>query len=66
LSYVDAGTAIPVDEFLRRLAARAGVPPDQARSGTRVVLAALRRALAEEFPDITAQLPDAYRTLLGV
>lgn len=66
-AYTDAATAFPADEFLHRVAVRSGVRPNQARSGARAVLAALRRALpAEEFADITAQLPEAYRTVLGV
>jgi uncharacterized protein (DUF2267 family) len=54
------------DEFLRRVAQRAGVSEERARTCTRAVLATLREATREEFLDVTVQLPAGYRDLLGV
>jgi uncharacterized protein (DUF2267 family) len=56
---------MPVEEFLRRVATREGVPPEQAREHTRAVLAELRDAIGnEEFTDIAVQFPGEYGDLL--
>jgi uncharacterized protein (DUF2267 family) len=57
---------MPPEEFLRRVAQRAGVDEERAREYTRAVLATVREATREEFLDVTVQLPDGYRSLLGV
>jgi uncharacterized protein (DUF2267 family) len=54
------------DEFVRRVAERAGVDEDRARGYTRAVLATVREATREQFLDVTVQLPDGYRDLLSV
>jgi uncharacterized protein (DUF2267 family) len=54
------------DEFLRRVAQRAGVSEEQARDYTRAVLATVREATREQFFDVQVQLPDGYRDLLDV
>jgi uncharacterized protein (DUF2267 family) len=54
-------TRMPVDDFLRSVAERAGVTPEQARADAAAVLTALRETVGtEEFLDITVQLPDEY------
>jgi uncharacterized protein (DUF2267 family) len=55
----------PVDEFLRRVGERAGVPPAAAHVLTRAVFATLREAVRSEFFDITDQLPGEYWELLA-
>jgi uncharacterized protein (DUF2267 family) len=58
-------TRMSLDEFLRRVAEREGVDPDQAREHARAVLVTLREAVGdEEFRDVTVQLPDEYLTAL--
>jgi uncharacterized protein (DUF2267 family) len=57
---------MPPEEFLRRVAQRAGVNEERAREYTRAVLATVHEATREEFLDVTVQLPDGYRSLLGV
>ncbi|HEY0531523.1 MAG TPA: DUF2267 domain-containing protein [Actinoplanes sp.] len=54
------------DEFLRRVAQRAGVDEERARDYARAVLATVREATRDEFLDVTVQLPAGYRDLLGV
>jgi uncharacterized protein (DUF2267 family) len=54
------------NEFLRRVAERAGVTEERARDYTRAVFATVREATREEFLDVTVQLPDGYRDLLNV
>jgi uncharacterized protein (DUF2267 family) len=54
------------DEFLRRVAQRAGVDEERARDYARAVLATVREAGRDEFLDVTVQLPAGYRDLLGV
>jgi uncharacterized protein (DUF2267 family) len=50
-----------LDEFVRRIAEREGVTPDEAREHARAVIATLREAVGEdEFLDVTAQLPLEY------
>jgi uncharacterized protein (DUF2267 family) len=54
------------DEFVDRVARRTGAPTDEAREYARAVLATLRESVtAEEFFDLTVELPDEYRTLLA-
>lgn len=48
-------------EFIRRVAERAEVPPDEAREATRAVLRTLREAVtAGEFDDVMSQLPKEF------
>jgi uncharacterized protein (DUF2267 family) len=48
------------------VARRTGAPTDEAREYARAVLATLRESItAEEFFDLTVELPDEYRTLLA-
>jgi uncharacterized protein (DUF2267 family) len=54
------------DEFLRRVAQRAGVGEERARDYVRAVLATVRETSRDEFLDVTVQLPAGYRDLLGV
>ncbi|MCU1668977.1 MAG: DUF2267 domain-containing protein [Blastococcus sp.] len=55
-----------VDEFVRRVADRGDVGPDEARSGAAAVLTTLRDAVPErEFEHVLSQLPKEYRELLG-
>jgi uncharacterized protein (DUF2267 family) len=60
------GTAVRMrlEEFLRRVAEREGVAPEQAREHAQAVFATLREAVGEEFFDVTVQLSGEYRTLL--
>ncbi|WP_285781187.1 DUF2267 domain-containing protein [Microbispora sp. NBRC 16548] len=61
------GTAkrMPLEEFLRRVAEREGVPVDRAREHAAAVFATLREAVTtKEFFDVTVQLPDEYWTLI--
>jgi uncharacterized protein (DUF2267 family) len=54
-----------VDEFLRRIAEREGVDPEDAERRAKAVFAALGAALsADEFADLTAELPKDYWRLL--
>jgi uncharacterized protein (DUF2267 family) len=58
-------TRMSLDEFVRRVAEREGVDPEQAREHARAVLVTLREAVGdEEFRDVTVQLPDEYLTAL--
>lgn len=61
----EAAESFGVDEFVRRVSARAGVDEGQARNGTRTVLATLRQATtAGEFQDVMSQLPKEYHETL--
>ena len=55
-----------VNEFLRRVAERAGVDEDTARKGVAAVMTTIRQAVTSgEFDDITSQLPQEFNTLVG-
>jgi uncharacterized protein (DUF2267 family) len=55
-----------VDEFIRRLAKRAGVEEEVAREGARAVLSTLREAVSPgEWAQVTAQLSADYNQLVG-
>jgi uncharacterized protein (DUF2267 family) len=55
-----------VDEFIRRVSERAHVDPDTARTGAMATFSTVREAVTPgEFDDITAQLPQEYRELVG-
>jgi uncharacterized protein (DUF2267 family) len=59
-------TAMPVEEFLRRVAEREGVSVDEEPDHARAVFATLREAVGdEEFFDVTVQLPDDYQAVLA-
>jgi uncharacterized protein (DUF2267 family) len=58
--------AFDVDEFIRRVSERAHVDEEMARTGAQAVLATVREAVTPgEFDDITSQLPQEYRELVG-
>jgi uncharacterized protein (DUF2267 family) len=58
--------AFGADEFVRRVADRAGTDPDRATTGVRAVFATLREAVSRgEFDEITSQLPKDLRALVG-
>jgi uncharacterized protein (DUF2267 family) len=58
--------AFDVDEFVRRVAERAQVDDDEARTGAAAVLTTVREAVTPgEFEDIVSQLPQDYRELVG-
>jgi uncharacterized protein (DUF2267 family) len=60
-----AARPMSLDEFVREVAEREGVTPDEALHHTRAVLGTLRQAVSEkEWRDMTAQLPDEYTVLL--
>jgi uncharacterized protein (DUF2267 family) len=62
----DASTRkMPPEDFVRRVAERTGMGEQQAREYARAVLATVREATREVFLDVTVQLPDSYRDLLG-
>jgi uncharacterized protein (DUF2267 family) len=55
-----------VNEFIRRVADRAGTDPDSALAGLGAVFATIRDAVSSgELDDIASQLPDDLRGLLG-
>ncbi|MCW3064035.1 MAG: hypothetical protein JWN32_1207 [Solirubrobacterales bacterium] len=61
-----AARRMPLDEFIRAIAEREGVTPDEAREHARAVFATLREFVDDkEIGDIAAQLPDDYRALLA-
>jgi uncharacterized protein (DUF2267 family) len=63
------GQAIPIslDQFLARVAKRAGATPGEAREHARAVLLTLREAVGDdEFFDVAAQLPNEYLESLAV
>jgi uncharacterized protein (DUF2267 family) len=56
-----AARRMSLDAFVRRIAEREGVTPDEAREQARAVFATLREAVPEhEFDDVVAQLPRDY------
>jgi uncharacterized protein (DUF2267 family) len=58
--------AFGVDEFVRRVAERGDVGPEEARTGTVAVLTTVREAVTPgEFDDVVSQLPQEYRELVG-
>jgi uncharacterized protein (DUF2267 family) len=58
--------AFGVEEFIRRVSERAHVDPETARTGAVAVLDTVREAVTPgEFDDVTAQLPQEYRELVG-
>ena len=58
--------AFGVEEFLRRVAERGEVGPDEARDGAVAVLTTGREAgTPGEFDDVLSQLPQEYRELVG-
>jgi uncharacterized protein (DUF2267 family) len=60
-----AARKMNLDEFLRLVAEREGVTPDQAREHTRAVFGTLRQALSEkEFDDIVGQLPKEFAAVI--
>jgi uncharacterized protein (DUF2267 family) len=62
----EAARRLSLAEFVKGIAEREGVTPEQAREHARAVFATLREAISEkEFRDITAQLPDEYAALLA-
>lgn len=60
----DATRRMPADEFVRRMAQRLSFGSQQARDYARAGFAALRKAVGDEFFDVTVQLPGEYRPLL--
>jgi uncharacterized protein (DUF2267 family) len=58
--------AFDVDEFVRRVAQRGHVPPEEARTAAMAVLVTAREAVTPgEFDDVLSQLPQEYRELVG-
>ena len=58
--------AFGVDEFVRRVAERGDVAPEEARTGAAAVLTTVREAVTPgEFDDVLSQLPQEYRELVG-
>jgi uncharacterized protein (DUF2267 family) len=57
--------AFDVEEFVRRVAQRGKVSPEEARLGATAVLITVREAAADEFRDALSQLPQEYRELVG-
>jgi uncharacterized protein (DUF2267 family) len=54
------------EEFIRRVADRAGTDSEQATAGVRAVFTTLREAVTPgELDDITAQLPNDFQGLVG-
>jgi uncharacterized protein (DUF2267 family) len=62
----DAATrTMSAEDFVHRVAQRAGVPAEQAAEDIRAVLATVRKTVTEEeFLDVAVQLPGEYRLLL--
>jgi uncharacterized protein (DUF2267 family) len=55
-----------VEEFVRRVAERGEVGPEEARTGAAAVLTTVREAVTPgEFDDVLSQLPQEYRELVG-
>jgi uncharacterized protein (DUF2267 family) len=54
------------EEFVRRVAERAGTDPDRARAGVRAVFTTIRESVTSgEIDDIMAQLPKDFAELVG-
>jgi uncharacterized protein (DUF2267 family) len=54
------------EEFVRRVAERAGTDPDRARTGVRAVFTTIRESVTSgEIDDLTAQLPKDFAELVG-
>jgi uncharacterized protein (DUF2267 family) len=61
----EAAEAFSLDEFIRRVAERAGLQVTEARDGVRPVFTTSREAVSGgEFRDVLAQLPKEYRELV--
>jgi uncharacterized protein (DUF2267 family) len=61
-----AARPLSLQEFLRHVAEREGVTPDQAQQHARAVFLTLRESVSEkEFSDMAAQLPDEYTVLMA-
>lgn len=57
----DGAEPFGLDEFNRRVAERAGVPPSEAERDVRAVLTTLRESITGgEFEDLINQLPDEF------
>jgi uncharacterized protein (DUF2267 family) len=64
-SPMSASSPPGLDEFVRRVAERAQVPPEEASNGTKAVFMTLREATTDgEFKDVMAQLPDEFLELV--
>jgi uncharacterized protein (DUF2267 family) len=62
----EAADTFGVDEFVRRVADRAGEDIATAAAGARAVMITIREAVPRsDFDDITAQLPNNFIDLLG-
>jgi uncharacterized protein (DUF2267 family) len=62
----ETAEVFPVDEFIRRVAERAGLEEDAALNGARAVMVTVREAVTSgEWDDVLAQLPKHYSDLLG-
>jgi uncharacterized protein (DUF2267 family) len=60
-----AAEAFGLDEFVRRVAQRAGIDAAEARRGARAVLTTVREAVSGgEFRDLMAQLPPGFEDLV--
>ena len=60
------GESFPPEEFHRRVAERAGVPPGTAEAHARAVLSTVRDAVTEgELDHVLSQLPEDYRNLFA-
>jgi uncharacterized protein (DUF2267 family) len=55
---------MPMQEFIRRVAEREGVPEDETAEHVRAVFFELRGAVGDEFFDVSSQLPAEYARLL--
>src|SRR6266536_2206172 len=62
----DVSRRMPADEFVARVARRAGIDVEQARGYAHAVLSTLRELVPEEFFDVTVQLPDEYWVRLEI
>jgi len=62
----DVSRRMPAEEFVARVARRAGIDVEQARGYAHAVLSTLRELVPEEFFDVTVQLPDEYWVRLEI
>jgi uncharacterized protein (DUF2267 family) len=61
-----AARKMSLEDFVRHVAEREGVTPEEAREHARAVFATLREAVSEkEYLDTVDQLPDEYSALLA-